>query len=78
MKVIIKNVVFSIIILTFFSCKNDIEINRQDCAQKLDIQLEGSIQNPAFSPDGKTLIFESPDEDPDKSKGTCLRKLTLK
>lgn len=42
---------------SFFACKNNIEINRQDSAVKLDIDLTGSIQNPAFSPDGKTIVF---------------------
>ncbi len=46
-----------IIAISFLSCKNDIEISRQDNAIKLEIDLSGSIQNPAFSPDGKTIVF---------------------
>lgn len=45
------------IAISFVACKNDIEINRQDNAVKLEIDLSGSIQNPAFSPDGKTIVF---------------------
>ena len=53
----INSITFSIIIISLFACKNNIEINRQDNAEKLEINLSGSIQNPAFSPDGKTIIF---------------------
>jgi len=46
-----------------FSCKKDnIDIERNDDALKLNINLEGSLQNPAFSPDGKSIVF------------TCFRK----
>jgi len=42
--------------------KDDEDLNRNDDAVKLDIELSGSLQNPAFSPDGKTIVF------------TCFRK----
>ncbi len=57
MKNIYKVLLLAIIIVGFYSCKNKIEINRQDNAVKLEIDLPGSIQNPAFSPDGKTIVF---------------------
>ncbi len=42
----------------FVSCnKDDDEAGRNDQAVKLDIDLSGSIQNPAFSPDGKSIVF---------------------
>ncbi len=56
MKTLLKFLI-PIITVGLFSCKNDIEINRQDNAVKLEINLEGSIQNLAFSPDGKTIVF---------------------
>ena len=31
--------------------------SRSDSAYKLEINLEGSLQNPAFSPDGKSILF---------------------
>ncbi len=62
-----KNIKVLFIFLTsvsfFFSCKKDnIDIERNDDAVKLNINLEGSLQNPAFSPDGKSIVF------------TCFRK----
>jgi len=30
---------------------------RQDAAYRIEIPLEGSLQNPAFSPDGKSIVF---------------------
>ncbi len=39
----------------FFQKK--IEVNRNDLAVKLKIDLSGSLQNPAFSPDGNTIVF---------------------
>ena len=46
-----------------FSCKRDnTDIERNDDAVKLNISLEGSLQNPAFSSDGKSIVF------------TCFRK----
>ena len=48
------------ILISLFSCnKNIVEpnINRNDNAVKLEIDLSGSLQNPAFSPDGKTIVF---------------------
>jgi TolB protein len=45
------------------ACNKDNEdLSRNDNAVKLDINLGGSLQNPAFSPDGKTIVF------------TCFRK----
>ena len=39
-------------------CKKDDEnILRDDKAVKLDINLSGSLQNAAFSPDGKSIVF---------------------
>ncbi len=35
----------------------DSPIRRNDAAVKLEIDLSGSLQNPAFSPDGKTIVF---------------------
>ena len=45
--------------LVFTACNkdDDDDLNRNDNAVKLDINLEGSLQNPAFSPDGKTIVF---------------------
>jgi len=45
------------IIIVLTACKKEEEINRTDNAVKLGIDLPGSIQNPAFSPDGKTIVF---------------------
>ena len=35
----------------------NIGINRGDNAYKLNILLSGSLQNPAWSPDGKSIVF---------------------
>ena len=56
-----KMIFFLIIILTMSYCKKgneDVnEVKRGDSAIKLEINLPGSIQNPAFSPDGKKIVF---------------------
>ena len=52
--IIIFIIIFAIGLI---SCKKEEEINRTDNAVKLEIDLPGSIQNPAFSPDGKTIVF---------------------
>jgi len=46
-------------LLAGFSCENDEEFSevRNDDAVKLAIDLTGSLQNAAFSPDGKTIVF---------------------
>lgn len=44
-------------IFVLYSCKKDKDLKRDDEGQLLDIQLEGSLQNPAFSPDGKSMVF---------------------
>ncbi len=47
----------TILFLSFSCKKNNTEIDRNDNAVKLEINLSGSIQNPAFSPDGKSIVF---------------------
>ncbi|MCD6566820.1 MAG: PD40 domain-containing protein [Bacteroidales bacterium] len=37
--------------------EEEIDINRDDSGVKLNIELDGSMQNPAFSPDGNSFIF---------------------
>ncbi len=52
-------VVFSLLFI-LIACRNDsdeLAIGRNDNAVKLEINLSGSLQNPAFSPDGKTIVF---------------------
>ncbi len=44
------------LLISILSCKKS-EIARNDSAVKLEINLPGSLQNPAFSPDGKTIVF---------------------
>jgi len=57
------SLIFSFIISGFFllctSCeKKDPEsYQRHDTANKLNIPLSGSLQNPAFSPDGDAIVF---------------------
>ncbi len=49
-----------LILINFLACDDDLEeknIIRHDTAVKLNINLSGSIQNAAFSPDGKTIVF---------------------
>ena len=58
-KLFFKILLPTIILIFVSACKknkND-NINRNDNAVKLEIDLEGSLQNPAFSPDGKSIIF---------------------
>jgi len=53
-----KNIFF---LFSFFfvlsSCQKDFPIERSDGAKLLEINIDGSIQNPAFSPDGKSIVF---------------------
>ncbi len=53
---------FAIVLMflcSIFSCNKDkkIEASRKDHSVKLKIDLSGSLQNPAFSPDGTTIVF---------------------
>ena len=50
---------FVILMLSVISCDDDIptEMTRHDSAHQLDINLSGSLQNPAFSPDGNAIVF---------------------
>lgn len=54
---------FAIIFIVLSSCNkdepnnNDQNIPRNDDGLKLDISLSGSLQNPAFSPDGNSIVF---------------------
>ncbi len=58
-----RNLIVLMFLLTSLSligCKNGQEIiteGRSDDAVKLNIDLKGSLQNPAFSPDGKSIVF---------------------
>ncbi len=58
-KLIIFVAVISTVFISIISCKKDeeIEAGRKDSSNKLEINLSGSLQNPAFSPDGKTIVF---------------------
>ena len=53
--------IVALTILFVIGCKKDdeeeINIDRNDTAIKLNINLTGSLQNPAFSPDGKSIVF---------------------
>jgi len=57
MNKIIKHVIFILLLFNFTACNKNITENRNDTALMLEIDLPGSIQNPAFSPDGKTIVF---------------------
>ncbi len=62
MKYNFKLVLICISILVYFhGCEDDDSesgsYERYDQAVKLDIPLSGSIQNPAFSPDGRAIVF---------------------
>ncbi len=57
-----KTTILFVFIIIFFACKKNKDITRNDNAYKLDINLSGSLQNPAFSPNGKIIVF------------TCFRK----
>ncbi len=54
-----KLIIFQLIFLSLISCSKDKNtiVVRNDYATKLEINLPGSLQNPAFSPDGKTIVF---------------------
>ena len=62
MKTLICSFIFLLLLLNSCGKEDDPQAIRNDTAVKLDINLEGSLQNPAFSPDGKTIVF------------TCFRK----
>ena len=49
--------IFTGLILLGGCKKEDENIPRNDNAVKLDINLSGSLQNAAFSPDGKSIVF---------------------
>ncbi len=58
-KKMITRIIF-LILINFLACDDDLEeknVIRNDNAVKLNIDLSGSIQNPAFSPDGKKIVF---------------------
>lgn len=59
-----KSLVSVIILLLFYlvACDNgessdSDDFTREDAAYKLNINLSGSLQNPAFSPDGNSIVF---------------------
>ena len=51
--------IISSLLILFSACQRwkKFEKNRADSAIILEIDLEGSLQNPAFSPDGKSIVF---------------------
>lgn len=58
----IGSVVIIIILLQLIACSEEKSSNpsrflRSDTAYQIDIDLAGSLQNPAFSPDGDSIIF---------------------
>ena len=61
MKKVLRLILFIVMAtILLISCSGNEQINapiRQDAAYRLDIPLEGSLQNPAFSPDGKSIVF---------------------
>ena len=61
MKKVLRLILFIVMAtILLISCSGSAQINapiRQDAAYRLDIPLEGSLQNPAFSPDGKSIVF---------------------
>ncbi len=62
MKNIYKLILIVIFLMSFITCQSDDgledgSVNRTDGAVKLEIALSGSLQNPAFSPDGKIIVF---------------------
>ncbi len=58
-----RKILFFAIIILISSCGDDepednvITTSRNDNGTKLNISLSGSLQNPAFSPDGKSIVF---------------------
>ena len=58
-----KKLIYSLIFLSFISCQNNSDeqvnptANRNDNGITLSINLSGSLQNPAFSPNGESIIF---------------------
>ncbi len=47
-----------LVAISLMACKKDKEeVIRNDDSVRIEIDLPGSIQNPAFSPDGKTIVF---------------------
>lgn len=51
---------FLLLLIVLLNCgteQEEIMIYQNDNAIRLNIDLTGSIQNPAFSPDGKTIVF---------------------
>ncbi len=50
-------ILLTIIVIALSFCNDDVDISRTDNAVILEIPLSGSIQNPAFSPDGKSIVF---------------------
>ncbi len=43
--------------ILFYCEDEDLEYSREDTAYQLAIDLSGSLQNPAFSPDGNAIVF---------------------
>lgn len=54
-----KYIVFFILIIFLNGCgsENTTILSRDDGAEKLSINLTGSLQNPAFSPDSNSIVF---------------------
>ncbi len=58
MEIIKIVLLFAIITNALTGCiKENANIKREDVAIQLDINLPGSLQNPAFSPDGSRIVF---------------------
>jgi len=61
LKNIVRLLLFIIAIVVFLaSCLENGRTDspmRQDTAYRVDIPLDGSLQNPAFAPDGKSILF---------------------
>ncbi len=58
------NLLTIMVVVLLVSCSGDEGTNfplkppvRQDAAYRIEIPLAGSLQNPAFSPDGKSIVF---------------------
>ena len=50
-------ILISLLLFSLFSCGRETDKPREDKATQLAINLYGSLQNPAFSPDGKKIVF---------------------